>query len=714
MKHLIKYFLHFILFFIFIACAHQRLEKSEDTTTFAKNNLRNSHYKNFIFNSDSEYYVFKPEWGKKALKHTPLTLTYNKQDFIFFGTKDGSFNCVNLKNNQLIFSTKIEGVMTSTPVIDPATKRIYLVSRDMNDFKLFALDIKGKVIAKEVINLKEILAQKGIDSNQIDLTYYAQRTALGLNKINSRPYIFFAFTNAKGSFYLGQHSANSFYNTSRGASGIVLGYYLDNSKGLSKDPPLIFFTSHPVRDQSFSGNNSGVYLSGGGITLLPQNELIIATGNGQFQPEAKQYGCSLLKLKGHNFEIIKNRHKPVVFSNEKAGYQECYFNESEMSSSYPVTIDTKKGARGLIVDKSGSLHILSSDFYHNSTEQKIMSFKIDEIFKHSSTAHYSGDLIFEKNNKVYALIKSNNTLPESKKISIYADSKERLPAFYQDYDKKKCLGLIGKDKSEKSKKISLFYSGPTLNRYLIGEENWLEKLTDGNYEYLLKMTKSKASHTVSNWSLPYKKFSPVGYSVTKLQKAPQGYQRERFDLFAIKTHKTNRLHSIYTTPRYKEINNEYVYSSKLTKPAFTYFKAQNKTQQCQGYDNKSFKPLFEYSFDPKELNTTYTLALIDITQPQSLKILKKRQGDQFEYTNKSPLILIQDQNKKQLAIYSATHKKTQKSKLYILDLEKLNIIREVAIGGPLHFSHIVPYKEHLIYATKDNGIEVFSNRPPSQ
>ena len=156
----------------------------------------------------------------------------------------------------------------STPVIDPTTNTIYLVSRNkMTDGsyrqRLHALDITtgaAKFGGETIIS-----AQDG--NHTFDPRIQNQRAALTLSK---------------GVIYIAWAS----HNDCGDYSGWVMGYRASTLKQVA------VYSTTPF------GWGAGIWMSGQGLTVDAQGSLYLMTGNGTFDADkgGANYGCSFLKL----------------------------------------------------------------------------------------------------------------------------------------------------------------------------------------------------------------------------------------------------------------------------------------------------------------------------------------------------------------------------------------------------------------------------------
>ncbi len=155
----------------------------------------------------------------------------------------------------------------STPVIDPATQTIYLVSRNKNADGTYhqwlnALDITSGATKINPVEIKA--TYKGLT---FDPKIHNQRPALTL--ANGNIYIAWASHNDCGPYHgwLISYSAATFAQT---------GVYVNTPRG----------------------NQGGIWMSGQGLTVDAAGNLYLSSGNGTWSADGAQTGNSFVKLDG--------------------------------------------------------------------------------------------------------------------------------------------------------------------------------------------------------------------------------------------------------------------------------------------------------------------------------------------------------------------------------------------------------------------------------
>ncbi len=210
--------------------------------------------------------------------------------------------------------------ITSTPVIDPATARIWVVAKTAEStedvrYELYCLDIKtGAIVAKS----RSIQAGDGPDRLQAQTTL--QRPGLLL---------------ANGLIYVGfgSHQDAGYYH------GWLVAF--DASTLAQK---YVFCTT--PKDKSGQG---GIWQSGNGPAADEDGNIYIITGNGSFKP-GEQYGSSFVKLDARL--EVRDWFTP-------SNYKKLNRDDLDLGSTGPMLLPDSKQLMG--AGKEGRIYLLNRD-----------------------------------------------------------------------------------------------------------------------------------------------------------------------------------------------------------------------------------------------------------------------------------------------------------------------------------------------------------------
>jgi hypothetical protein len=163
--------------------------------------------------------------------------------------------------------------VTSTPVIDPASGLLYVVSMSVNSahttyyHRLHAINLTtGTEKTGSPVTIGGTYPAAG-GMVSFDPHQHLQRTGLAL--VNGVVYVAFASQEDAGSWY-----------------GWMMGYQYGGAS----------FTQTAVFNAAPNAKEAGIWMSGGAPAADSANNLYVVTGNGGFNPPSNDYGDSLLQL----------------------------------------------------------------------------------------------------------------------------------------------------------------------------------------------------------------------------------------------------------------------------------------------------------------------------------------------------------------------------------------------------------------------------------
>jgi hypothetical protein len=231
--------------------------------------------------------------------------------------------------------------ITGTPVIDPASKTLYVVSKEKVtaptgvtfEQKLHALDLAtGAEKFGGPVVIQATVAGNGDGSvgGQVSFDPLKENQRTGLTLSHGVVYMAFASYGDNGPFH-----------------GWVLGY---NARTLR--PALVY-------NDTANGQDGGIWMSGGAIAADPAGLLYLATGNGTFDPQGGtgNFGDSVLKLKVIGRPAVAGSFTP-------ANQADLQANDIDLGSSGVVLLPDRPGAhKHLLVagGKDGTIFLLDRD-----------------------------------------------------------------------------------------------------------------------------------------------------------------------------------------------------------------------------------------------------------------------------------------------------------------------------------------------------------------
>ena len=177
--------------------------------------------------------------------------------------------------------------ITGTPVIDPSTNTLYVVSKSMNSAgsafyqRLHAIDLtNGSEKFSGPTNIAATFPGNGDGGSTDTFVARQENQRPGLALVNGVVYIAWA----------GHEDTTPYY-------GWIAGY---NASNLNLPPSYVFNTdpNEPSSPTIGYAQEAGIWMSGGAPAADSFGNLYLTTGNGSFDPTTGDYGDSLLQLTG--------------------------------------------------------------------------------------------------------------------------------------------------------------------------------------------------------------------------------------------------------------------------------------------------------------------------------------------------------------------------------------------------------------------------------
>lgn len=143
------------------------------------------------------------------------------------------------------------------------------------------------------------------------------------------------------------------YGEKGSRSGFIQRVFLDKEGNPFKPKRTdTFETSKKLSKRAFSGISTGVWGSGGKLTVTENGDILVATGNGPSYPSKGNFGCSILLLDGGSLQI---KEKRASFSLDGKETQECFFQNKDFSSSTFSSVKLDNLEKHFILGKPGLL-----------------------------------------------------------------------------------------------------------------------------------------------------------------------------------------------------------------------------------------------------------------------------------------------------------------------------------------------------------------------
>ncbi|MCB0422053.1 MAG: hypothetical protein KDD61_13735, partial [Bdellovibrionales bacterium] len=249
------------------------------------------------------------------------------------------------------------------------------------------------------------------------------------------------------------------YGKHPGASGFVAKTPLMGQGKVLTKQSQIFFTSKKA-EEKFSGTSTGIWNNGTGLTVVDNNQILLATGNGYYRSEFNNYGCSVLMLDGRTWTLPKGFRSHFSFS--EPGYTECLFMNLDLGATN-VTSLSEKGKSWAFLKWSGGYAATWSPATH------LPEFQEDG----SRTSYWMNPLdfgtwpVYSVDGAVYSIgVTSRNS--NSDDSLILPEAIFQKLSYKEEYKRGDCVGVAPKTTSST---LHTLYSGRRRRKFVFLEED---------------------------------------------------------------------------------------------------------------------------------------------------------------------------------------------------------------------------------------------------
>lgn len=237
------------------------------------------------------------------------------------------------------------------------------------------------------------------------------------------------------------------YAEVQGMTGRIVSLFLNADGTFSDVPPRILPTSRPVPGSILHGFDTGVYQARGPAFSLEDGSTIWTTGNGYVDFQNRNYGCSVIRVKG---ESVVDAH-----SMDAQRSVECWSKNYEYSSSTYASATRGLSDYGGVYRKDGVFEIFQNG---NLGKGPVWSEKLGQFFQYGRMA------TFKRAGKFHFIVRSERSM-ELNRASFTSDLKFVPYPGFREVSNEVAGYLPALD--EGNEKWSLYYSGFTRDEYVV-------------------------------------------------------------------------------------------------------------------------------------------------------------------------------------------------------------------------------------------------------
>ncbi len=438
--------------------------------------------------------------------------------------------------------------------------------------------------------------------------------------------------------------------------------------------------------------DTGVYMAGAKPAILPNNDLLITTGNGPVDISKGNYGCAIIRL---NPDLSLKRDKsgkPYAINYEKDGGRECWLQNFEYTVGSTSIVDINGSLIASAQAKDGSVVFFKPDLMAKGASAVV---KIEAGGKST----YGTPLAYERNGEAVfiASIRGKASLVDDREnalIEYYEQqSDELLDTSYDGHENLGCYGYV-KTHGESSP-LRLYYSGDIKKDYAVAVDgsNYSKEMVSLYTD--LFGSKGTRYYWKGLWS-PYEPNRVLGYSVNAAEAA---------DVIAA-SKLTMELSN--TLPLFMGGYDRPGISGDKTYADFSYLKVLEDVQQCPDI-GKDYLPLYKVKRDlrNKELFQNDTVVAYAVTEDLKVRILWAHSFKAHEELTYTHPVMSRSPNSGSAVVVGVVSKTSPVQNLIIaLNGKTGEEVWRNPIDARPHFSMPLIFDEYLLQPTP-LGIHVF-------
>lgn len=653
---------NFFTGFLFIVSINTLL--AQEFHQYGVDQNHSSTFKTNLVNRVETLKAFPLEALKTSTAATPLIIN----DSIFWGDYNGVAHFTHLETQKTLWSVNLEKPrIFSTPLYLKKFNRIYFIS----SIRSSVIDLKNKYAFRTILNSITIDGQNLQRYEISHRQFLNPSSTIHPNELlHCKTAIAFDGKNLNFGCSMYSNFREGYRNrAAKGISGILYRVPLDEKGNVlfTKIDAFIPSVVHPENPDT--GYDTGIWQTGASPVVLKDGTILVTTGNGPVFPEQQNYGCALLRLDSSNRKVLN------YLLGDEGRYKECEFNSLDFSSSSPVVID-----RTAFITSKGGLFV-ALDPYNFSNKKVFFRTKF-------SSRAYGQPLAYHSGNKIFAVASGYDKQELLPPVTFLAP--ESFDKSVGDYKKSKCVGYLKKS-GNKQKKLSLFYSGPKMNEYLISNKA-VEKIQFERRTYF----PLKSSFY---WEKADREF------LNRFQLKPSTASLRAFKEKEGLNEDDDHIGIQMWSEESK--NDQLIYENMETlKDSFEFYVSADKScsKQIEGMEK-----LWVYRKEMKPYQPELNLIGVELDKNKKAKIRFEKSYPLIRPHNTNPALLVDEQNPAKklwlLTVYNPSGKETASRALFI-DPESGEIKKEVPFTGIPKFAMPVVFKGKIYISTIDAGMVV--------
>jgi hypothetical protein len=692
---------------------HSPLEHSSDATSFAYDNLNSGTATTDLTLAEFSSATFTSIENRslsKAHKFQPLYVDFRRHPqletrfptlrgkrVLFYSSfyRGSSIVALDLSDNQILWHQRILGPVVSTGAISLRHGKIYFLSHLWEDwnridlrhvfghkqqfynrktYQLESFDLDGT--APHPVNFElGALNPHEVVLRGMNVSDYVMKcaTSLAIHDDGSRPYV------ALGC------SGGAEYRVFKGVRGVLIKVPLDEEGLLQEDKISTFYPSKVTPD-SDTGFDTGIYLGGSDVSVLPGGKILVGTANGPSMPAQENYACSILRLA----EDLSVDGRGARYAREPEGYAECFGFNLDIAAGITVTRDHEGQLLAAAKGKDGVVHVFDPNDMSDANTNRKAEYDVGDLT-------YGSPLIFTSKDRPPRIIASGYNkkfFPRHHDALVFATERDQQQLASLGFVKKACIGYEPSD-GPGTKQTAFYYSGHVRSNLI-----QLPPTAALAHDIVDRRNKTLATKfNAMNAGLPYWPWSPykkIDLSIKTLgpsQPLPPGMARLRIDTY----YSDNQFYHYVPGVSDPEIKKG-LHLTDATLNILT-SRGGDPCERKVGFQN-----LYSYQL-PKDVpeEPRYSVSALDLLEGKLAQAWKLDLPVDFE-VQRSNLLLIKTKDGHGIVavpiIYVGQKRITNMSKILFVRADNGDIIHSIPVDNSMHFSHPLLLGDKFVAATR--------------